>query len=168
VHLVFLQPADALSAFTQRQADAWAIWDPYTAQAAQQVPVRSIADAKGVTNGYWFGIASNQALADPKRSTALADLLVRFANAAHWARANPQEWAQKYAAAVGLDPQAAAVAQGRSLRLPTELNDTVVASEQRLADLLAAAGQIQSSPKFTDWVDRRFTDVVHPYLIGSS
>ena len=33
VKLVFLQPADALSAFTQRQADAWAIWDPYTAQA---------------------------------------------------------------------------------------------------------------------------------------
>ena len=43
VKLVFLQPADALSAFTQRQADAWAIWDPYTAQAEAQLPVRSIA-----------------------------------------------------------------------------------------------------------------------------
>jgi sulfonate transport system substrate-binding protein len=51
VKLVFLQPADALSAFTQHQADAWAIWDPYTAQAEAQLPVRSIAQAKGVTNG---------------------------------------------------------------------------------------------------------------------
>ena len=34
------------------------------------VPVRSIGQAKGVTNGYWFGIASDQALADPKRNTA--------------------------------------------------------------------------------------------------
>jgi sulfonate transport system substrate-binding protein len=50
VKLVFLQPADALSAFTQRQADAWAIWDPYTAQAEQHIPVRGIAQAKGVTN----------------------------------------------------------------------------------------------------------------------
>ena len=116
--LVFLQPADALSAFTQRQADAWAIWDPYTAQAEQQIDVRSIGQAKDVTNGYWFGIASDQALADPKRNTALADLLVRFEKAARWARDNPQQWAQSYAAAVGLDPKAAEVSQGRSLRLP--------------------------------------------------
>src|ERR1700752_4621443 len=40
VKLVFLQPADALSAFTQHQADAWAIWDPYTAQTEAQLPVR--------------------------------------------------------------------------------------------------------------------------------
>lgn len=168
VHLVFLQPADALSAFTSRQADAWAIWDPYTALAAQQVPVRSIAEAKGVTNGYWFGIASHQALAGPKRNTALADLLVRFDKAARWAQAHPQDWAEKYAAAVGLDPQVAAVSQGRSLRLPTELNDAVVASEQRLADLLAGAGQVQSSPKFADWVDRRYNDAVRPYVISSN
>ena len=105
VSLVFLQPADALSAFTQREADAWAIWDPYTAQAEQQIPVRSIGQAKGVTNGYWFGIASDQALADPKRNTALQDLLVRFEKAARWAKDHPQQWAESYAAAVGLDPE---------------------------------------------------------------
>jgi len=85
VNLVFLQPADALSAFRNGQADAWAIWDPYTAQAEQTLQVRSIASAKGVTNGYWFGVASDAALADAKRSTALGDLLVRFAKAAKWA-----------------------------------------------------------------------------------
>ena len=155
VKLVFLQPADALSAFTQRQADAWAIWDPYTAQAEAQLPVRSIAQAKGVTNGYWFGVASDQALADPKRNTALSDLLVRFEKAVRWAQDHPQQWADSYAAAVGLDPKVAAVAQGRSLRLPTELDDEIVASEQKLADLFAASGQIASpAPKFDDWVDR--------------
>ncbi|HZA08740.1 ABC transporter substrate-binding protein [Mycobacterium sp.] len=164
VKLVFLQPADALSAFTQRQADAWAIWDPYTAQAERQLAVRSIAQAKGVTNGYWFGIASDAALADPKRNTALGDLLIRFERATQWAQSHPQEWAAKYAAAVGLDPQAAAVSQGRSLRLPTELNDDVVASEQRLADLFAASGQIRSSPQFTGWVDRRYNAALRPNL----
>src|SRR5213078_4109493 len=97
VQLVFLQPADALSAFTQREADAWAIWDPYTAQAAAQLPVRSIGQAKDVTNGYWFGIASDQTLADPKRNTALEDLLIRFEKAARWAQDHPEDWAKSYA-----------------------------------------------------------------------
>jgi len=168
VTLVFLQPADALSAFTEREADAWAIWDPYTAQAEQQIPVRSIGQAKGVTNGYWFGIASDQALADPKRNTALQDLLVRFEKAARWAKDHPQQWAESYAAAVGLDPKVAAVAQGRSLRLPTELDDGVVAAEQKLADLFATSEQIPAAPNFADWVDRRYNDALRPLLINTN
>jgi sulfonate transport system substrate-binding protein len=169
VKLVFLQPADALSALTQRQADAWAIWDPYTAQAEAQLPVRSIAQAKDVTNGYWFGVASDQALADPRRNTALQDLLVRFEKAVRWAQDHPQQWSDSYAAAVGQDPKVAAVAQGRSLRLPTELDDEIVASEQNLTDLFAASGQIASpAPKFDNWVDRRFNDVLRPLFVSTS
>lgn len=169
VTLVFLQPADALSAFTQREADAWAIWDPYTAQTASQLPVRSIGQAKDVTNGYWFGVASDQALADPKRNTALADLLVRFEKAARWAQDNPQQWARSYSEAVGLDLNIAEVSQSRSLRLPTELDDEVVASEQKIADLFADAGQIASpAPEFDKWVDRRYNDVLRPLLISTN
>jgi sulfonate transport system substrate-binding protein len=169
VRLVFLQPADALSAFTKRQADAWAIWDPYTAQTAAQVPVRSIGYARDVTNGNWFGIASDQALADPKRNTALADLLVRYEKAVRWAKDNPQKWAESYAAAVGLDVKVAEVVQGRSLRLPVELSDEIVASEQKIADLFAASGQITSpAPKFDDWVDRRYNDTLRPLFITTN
>jgi sulfonate transport system substrate-binding protein len=169
VKLVFLQPADALSAFRQRQADAWAIWDPYTAQAAAQLPVRSIGQARDVTNGNWFGIASDAALADPKRNTALADLLVRYEKAARWAKDHPQQWAQSYAAAVGLDMKVAEVVQGRSLRLPTELDDEIIASEQKIADLFAESGQIASpAPKFANWVDRRYNDTLRPLLISTN
>jgi sulfonate transport system substrate-binding protein len=168
VKLVFLQPADAFSAFQSGQADAWAIWDPFTAQAEQQLKVRSIAQAKGVTNGYWFGVASDAALADPKRNSALADLLVRFAKAAKWAQDHPQEWAEKYAAAVGLDPKVGEVSQSRSLRLPTALSDEVIASEQKIADLFAKSGQIQSAPDFSKWVDRRYAGVLEPVLISAN
>lgn len=146
VKFVFLQPADALSAFSQHQADAWAIWDPYTAQVERQIPVRSIAEAQGVTNGDWVGVASDQALDDPKRNTALSDLLVRFEKGVQWARAHPQEWAQNYSAAVGLESHVAAVAANRSLRLPTELGDDVVASEQKLADLFASRANSHRRP----------------------
>ncbi|WP_319452140.1 MULTISPECIES: ABC transporter substrate-binding protein [unclassified Mycobacterium] len=168
VQLVFLQPADALSAFQQREVDAWAIWDPYTAQAAEQLPVRSIGQAKDVTNGYWFGIASDQALADPKRNTALQDFLIRFEKAARWAKDHPDEWARSYAAAVGLDLTVAQVSQSRSMRLPTELDDEVIASEQKIADLFAASGQIASAPKFSDWVDRRYNEALRPLLISTN
>jgi sulfonate transport system substrate-binding protein len=165
VRLVFLQPADGFSAFTSGQADAWAIWDPYTAQAERQLLVRSIAVAK---HKYSFGIASDQALADPKRNTALADLLVRFERATFWARVHPQEWAEKYAAEVGLDVKVGAVSQGRSLLQPTALSDAVVSLQQRLTALLAAAGQLQSAPQFANWVDRRFSVALESNLNNAS
>jgi sulfonate transport system substrate-binding protein len=157
VKLVFLQPADALSAFANGQGDAWVIWDPYTAQANLTLKVRSIGSAE---NGYQFGSASVRALTDPKRNSALADLLIRYERAAQWARDNPSEWARKYAAAVNLSLGIAELAQSRLRRLPIPLDDHVVAAEQRLADLFAAADQIPEAPDFAKWVDRRFNSVL--------
>jgi sulfonate transport system substrate-binding protein len=157
VKLVFLQPADALSAFVNGQGDAWVIWDPYTAQANLTLKVRSIGSAE---NGYQFGSASVKALTDPQRNSALADLLVRYERAAQWARDNPLQWAKKYATAVGLSLEIAELAQSRLRRLPVPLDDKVVTSEQRLADLFATADQIPEAPDFVKWVDRRFNGVL--------
>lgn len=157
VNLVFLQPADALSAFANGQGDAWTIWEPYTSQANLTLKVRSIGSAE---NGYQFGSASVKALTDPQRNTALSDLLVRYQKAAQWARDNPDQWAKKYSAAVGLNLKIAALAQSRLLRLTVPLDDKVVASEQRLAELFAAADQIPEAPDFGKWVDRRFNGVL--------
>jgi len=168
VKLVFLQPADALTAFTSGQADAWAIWDPYTAQVEQQVPVRSIAQATGVTNGAGFGIASDAALADAKRNSALGDLLVRYAKATRWAQDHPDEWAAKYSASVGLALPVGTAAQGRSLRASVALSDQLVDSEQKLADLFAETKQIASAPKFADWVDHRYDDALKPFVTNGS
>jgi sulfonate transport system substrate-binding protein len=160
-----LGPADALTAFTQRRVDVWAVWDPYTAQAETDLDVRSIARATGVTNGAGFGVASAAALADPKRNTALSDLLVRYAKAIRWAHDNPDEWAKSYAESVGLDPEVAALAQGRSLRLPTALSDGLIGTEQELADLFAKSGQIASAPDFARWVDRRYDAELAPLYL---
>ena len=157
VKLVFLQPADALSAFANGQGDAWVIWDPYTAQANLTLKVRSIGAAY---NGYQFGSASVEALSDPQRNAALSDLLVRYARAAQWAREHPEQWARKYSAAVGLTVPISTLAQSRIHRLPISLDDKVVAAEQRLADLFASADQIPEAPDFVKWVDRRFNSVL--------
>lgn len=158
IQLVFLQPADAFTALSQGQADAWAIWDPYTALAQNQLKVRTLVTAQGVTNGYGFGIASVAALQDAKRNSALADFVQRVARASRWAKDHPDQWYQKYAAAIGIDPQVARVAQSRSLRLAIPINDTVLASEQQLADAFEQSGQIERKPTFSQFVDNRFGD----------
>ncbi|TDZ79930.1 putative aliphatic sulfonates-binding protein precursor [Mycobacteroides salmoniphilum] len=164
---VFLQPADAFTALSQGQADAWAIWDPYTALADKQLKVRTLVTATGVANGYGFGVASQVALRDAQRNTALSDLVQRIARASAWAQAHPQEWYGKYAAAIGIDPAAAELAQSRSLRQPIPLDGEVTASEQKLADLFAQSGQIQGKPTFSDFVDNRYNDVLTQYFAKS-
>jgi sulfonate transport system substrate-binding protein len=111
-------------------------------------------------------VASDRALADPKKNTAVSDLLVRYAKAVKWAQDNPDGWAQSYAASVGLEPKVAAVAQGRSLRLPTALSDQLIGSEQELADLFAESGQLTDKPDFSKWVDHRYDETLAPLYLN--
>lgn len=50
---VFLQPSDARGAFERGSVDAWAIWDPYLADAENH-GARVIADARGLPRQYDF------------------------------------------------------------------------------------------------------------------
>lgn len=166
VEPVFLQPADALSAFTSGNVDAWAIWDPYTAIVQLENTPKTLVTAEGVSNGFGFGIAGDEALADPRRNTAIRELATGIARAANWAKANPDAWAEQYSAEVGIDPRAGKVAQGRSLRPAIALDDSVVASQQKLADAFADSGQLQGQVDFASFVDNRYDESLAP-LFGT-
>jgi sulfonate transport system substrate-binding protein len=162
VEMVFLQPAEAGSAFSRGDADAWAIWDPYTAIAQTTSETRTLTTAAEASNGFWFGLASYDALADPARQTAIADFLVRLAEAGTWTEQNPQEWAEFYGEAVDLTPEAAELSQGRSTRAPIALADTI-AREQELADVFTEDGQI-ASVDVAELADDRFSDDLAPVV----
>ncbi|UVE94535.1 ABC transporter substrate-binding protein [Dietzia sp. B32] len=162
VEFVFLQPAEAGSAFARGDADAWAIWDPYTAIAQTTSATRTLTTAAEASNGFWFGLASHDALADARRQTAIADFLVRLAEAGTWTVENPQEWARFYGEAVDLTPEAAELSQGRSTRQPVALADTI-AREQELADVFTEDGQIESVD-IGELVDDRFADDLAPVV----
>ncbi|GAA4260681.1 ABC transporter substrate-binding protein [Dietzia aurantiaca] len=162
VELVYLQPAEAGSAFSRGDADAWAIWDPYTAITQTTSDARTLTTAAGTTNGFGFGVASDEALADPRRQTAIADLLVRIAEAGKWAAEDPTGWADYYGEAVGISPEAAELSQGRSSRVPVALADTI-ASEQELADVFTEDGQI-NAVDVNALVDERFDDDLAPVV----
>ncbi|MDS1114340.1 ABC transporter substrate-binding protein [Gordonia westfalica] len=164
VEPVFLQPADALSAFTSGNVDAWAIWDPYTAIVQLENNPKTLVTAEGVSNGYGFGIAGDQALADPRRNTAVRELVAGLARASNWAKANPDVWAEKYSAEIGIDPRAGKVAQGRSLRPAVPLDGSVVESQQKLADAFAESGQLQGEVDFAAFVDNRYDGALTEYF----
>lgn len=162
VELVFLQPAEAGSAFSRGDADAWAIWDPYTAITQTTSETRTLATAAEASNGLWFGVASHEALADPRRQTAIADLLVRIAEAGTWTEQNPAQWATYYGEAVGITPEAAELSQGRSTRGPVALADTI-AREQELADVFTTDGQI-GPVDVSELADDRFASDLAPVV----
>ncbi|MET1075967.1 MAG: ABC transporter substrate-binding protein [Umezawaea sp.] len=168
VTLNFLQPSDAYAAFTQKQVDAWAVWDPYTAQAEQEAGARVLATGEGTSNGYTFQVAGTASLSDAGKNSAIKDLLIRLAKAQQWADAHREEWAQAWAKETGLKIEVARAAVERGGDLPVSLDDTVVKSEQDLADAFSEDKTLPGEVDFAKFTDRRFQEDLKAARGGNS
>jgi sulfonate transport system substrate-binding protein len=135
-----LEPPDALAAFTTGSVDAWAIWDPYAAQAQVQYGAKEIANGQRLTNGYWFQIASNASMQSKATRVAIQDFLQRLTTAELWSNRHPEQWAQAWAKDTGIPVAATRLAVERRHLVPIPIDDSVLASEQRIADAFAKAG----------------------------
>jgi sulfonate transport system substrate-binding protein len=156
VKVSFLQPAEAYAAFTQHTIDAWAIWDPYTAQAQIEAKARVLADGRGASNGLAFETASTAALADPGKNSAIRDFVVRVVKAQKWADTHRTEWAAAWAKETGLKLEVARKAVDAGRDRPIALDDSVVGSEQQLADAFSDEKTLPGKVDFAAYVDRRF------------
>lgn len=156
VDVTFLAPADAFAAFKQGAVDAWATWDPYSAQAQLQAGARTIATGEGTANGYNFIVASNAALADPARHAAVADLVTRIAKAQRHSNVDRAGRARVWSKETKLPLPVTTLAADRGPDTPVPMDDALVASEQDLADAFTDAGVIPGHVRFADFVDRRF------------
>lgn len=156
-----LQPADALAAFTSGHLDAWAIWEPFTSQAEIEDGARVIADGHELANGYVFEVASDAALDDPATKAALEDYLGRIAQAQVWSGTHKEEWAKVWAQETGLSEDITLSAiKKRDIKL-VPVDDTVVQSEQKMADAFSdndlIPGKLDVAPYFTDEFDQDTT-----------
>ncbi|MGW4643920.1 ABC transporter substrate-binding protein [Sphaerisporangium sp. NPDC004334] len=156
----YLQPADALAAFTSGRVDAWAIWDPYTSQARLGNAAKVLVDGEGYANGYAFQVAGRAALADQAKAGAIRDYLARLRRAKLWANTHQAEWAKVWAKETGLPLPVTTAAAGNRTTTPVPIDDTVIASEQEMADAFTAEGLIPGKVAFADYTDRRFNDIV--------
>ncbi|MFC7342930.1 ABC transporter substrate-binding protein [Saccharopolyspora griseoalba] len=157
VDLSFMQPAEAYSAFTQRRLDAWAVWDPYTAQAELERGARVLVDGRGTANGCSFEVAAHDSLEDAGQNAAIADFVTRLARAQRFNAAHPEQRSRAWSAETGLPQEITLRAARRRHQLPIPLDDRLIASEQQLADAFVAARVLPTTPfRFADFVDRRY------------
>lgn len=179
VAVTYLQPADAYAAFTQGGVDAWAIWEPYVTEAVQNLGARKLvsgADAltgtgaaggAHLSNGYTFQVANRAALTDAGRNAAIADYVSRIARADQWARTHQDQWATIYSRQTGIPLATATAAVPGLVLTPVTIDDSVVSSEQHLADAFTSAGQIPGRVTMSSFVDRRYNTEIAP-LVGSN
>ncbi|MFM9372660.1 ABC transporter substrate-binding protein [Streptomyces sp. Da 82-17] len=164
VHVKYLQPADALAAFTGGKVDAWAVWDPYTSQVLEAKQGRVLTDGQGVVNGLNFQVAAPSSLKDKKKTAAIDDYLLRLRRAQDWVFEHPEAWAKVWAKDTGLPYEVALAAVKRSngTRVPVAVDENVVASEQEIVDTFAKLDLIPRRVAFEDFVDRRFNGDLPP------
>jgi sulfonate transport system substrate-binding protein len=158
VKVKYLQPADALAAFTSGKVDAWAVWDPYTSQILQGKQGRVLTTGDGVTNGLTFQVAAPSALKDKKKAAAIRDYLERLRRAYRWVYSHEPEWAKVWAKETGLpeDVALAAVKRTYTTRVAVAVDRQLIASEQEIADTFTSLKLIPGKVEFGNFVDTRF------------
>jgi sulfonate transport system substrate-binding protein len=178
VKLAYLQPGNALTAFGQHQVDAWAVWQPYVAEAIQQDGARQlitgrdsisgsgVAGGAQLSNGYSVQVASRASLADAGKNAAIADYVLRMDKAYAWARTHQTQFAQLWAQETGLPVATTQAAAADIVLHPVVLDNTLINSEQQLADEFATAQQIPGKISFADDVDHRYDNEIKTYLAG--
>ncbi|GHE02912.1 ABC transporter substrate-binding protein [Streptomyces alanosinicus] len=164
VHVTYLQPADALAAFTSGKVDAWAVWDPYTSQILQARQGRVLTTGDGITNGLTFQVAAPPALKDPKKAAAVKDYLARLRRAQVWVYSHEQAWAKVWAKDTGLpyDVALASVKRTNSTRVAVAVDKPLIASEQQIADAFTELKLIPKKVDFAAFVDGRFNGGLPP------
>lgn len=164
VKVKYLQPADALAAFTSGKVDAWAVWDPYTSQILQTRRGRVLTTGDGITNGLTFQVAAPAALKDPGKAAAIKDYLARLRRATAWVYGHQEEWAKVWAKDTGLPYEVAlaSVKRTNSTRVPVAVDKQLIASEQRIADAFTELRLIPGKVDFADFTDPRYNGDLPP------
>ncbi|MFC5746731.1 ABC transporter substrate-binding protein [Actinomadura rugatobispora] len=155
----YLAPPDALAAFSQGRLDAWAVWDPYTAQGQSQAGARVLVDGRGYTTGYNLIVAAEKALDDKAKTAALRDYLARQRRALVWAAEHPEKWGEVWAKDTGLPLPVAVQAARRRAASLIKVDDALVRHEQQVADTFLGEKLIPGKVEMAEFVDRRFNDI---------
>lgn len=135
IEVIFLAPADARAAFERGSVDAWVIWDPFLAAAEKQLGARILADGTGlVANHQFFLAARTYAEKNPKIIDILLDELNRIDQ---WGARNQDEVATILAAQTGLDRPTVELATKRYSYGVKPVTPTVIAEQQKIADVFA-------------------------------
>ncbi len=130
---IFLAPSDARAAFQSGALDAWAIWDPYLTIAQDATKARVLADYTAVGAPWSFYEAQRAfAAANPALVSAI---VAQLADDGAWANAHVKESVATLAPLTGLPADTLTRIQARVRFGAVPVNPTIVASQQKVADV---------------------------------
>lgn len=136
----YLAPGDARPAFQRGAVDAWAIWDPYYAEAEANANARLITDATDLVPHYNFYLASSTFA--EKYPDLIETFNEKVAEVSQWTEDNPAEAAQVLAKATGLPADVWQRSIERTDYGLELMSDDVYAEQQKLADTFYEIGLI--------------------------
>jgi len=159
IHLANLLPSDAKAALATGSVDAWSTWDVYIAQAQITDGAKIIVDGSGgLLSGLGFQTATTGAI--KAKRAALSDFLHRHAQARRWALTHADDYARVLAAEIGVSvPIAQRTLQFDNIG-PVQIDDQVIADEQRTADRYLRAHLLRSHLDAAPIFDRSFNATV--------
>jgi sulfonate transport system substrate-binding protein len=136
VHTVFLSPSDARAAFEGGSIDAWAVWDPYLAEAELHAGARLLADASGLVANREFHLASRRLARE--RPEAVRAIVTAISREGRWAVDHRDEVVAIFATELGLDNLVLQRVIGRKEYGIAAMSDEVLTEQQALADAFYA------------------------------
>jgi sulfonate transport system substrate-binding protein len=140
VRPVYLSPADARAAFTGGSVDAWAVWDPYYADAELSAGAVLLADATGLAGNREFQLSS-KSLAE-RRPEVIRAIVETLGREADWIGRHRDESIRLLVAELGLGDETVRRVITRKAFGVVPIDDDVIKGQQKLADTFRSLGLI--------------------------
>jgi sulfonate transport system substrate-binding protein len=156
VTLEYLQPAEALAAFSSGAVDAWDVWSPFIEQAVAQSHGRIISNGDGETANFSYVVASESALTNSATSKEITTYLKTLNQAHRWANRHPAAWAETWAKATGLPVSVMTKAALDDTQTPVPVDSKISAAEQSLVDAFSGVGLIPKHYTFAPFTSGEF------------
>ncbi|EON10995.1 ABC transporter substrate-binding protein [Pandoraea sp. SD6-2] len=154
VNFRFLPPADTITALASGSVDAWATWEPYTAVAETTGRGRVLVNGRGLWSGLSYLAATDTAIAS--KQDVLRDFLARAVRAQVWSYQHVDAFSAAMARIVGIPPEAAKLQFSRRATKWRNIDDALVAEQQRTADFYSQVGLLRQPLDVKTTFDRRF------------
>ena len=140
VKVQYLLPTDAQAAFASGKIKIWATFGVYQAVGLEQGGRLLVDGGDGRVSGIGFVNASEKALANSAKKTALSDFLNRLSTALKWTSTHQDAYAKAIEQRNGADASVAkalaSAAYSQVLPITSDVNTTV----QQVADLMNSIG----------------------------
>lgn len=148
--------------------DAFITAEPQLTQGLADGKLRVLAyGGQPRTPGFNYLVASDEALADPKRAALIGKFVTAMARATRWQRENVEKAAPVTAKTFKVTPEVAEQILRRSPTQYTPIDASIIAAHQEEADLFHKLGVIRARVDATKLFDNRYDQLVTEVETGT-